>query len=38
MEYKNNESLYEYEIAIDILAEMVTEYLTNQPKGEDSND
>ncbi|WP_313800070.1 hypothetical protein [Cytobacillus sp.] len=31
-------SIYEYQNLLDILAEMVTEYLTKQPKGEESND
>ncbi|WP_394185116.1 hypothetical protein [Metabacillus halosaccharovorans] len=35
MAYKSNEEIYDYEIMIDILAEMVTSYLTNQAKGEE---
>ncbi|WP_264191505.1 hypothetical protein [Metabacillus litoralis] len=31
-------SINEYQNLLDILAEMVTEYLTKQPKGEESND
>lgn len=38
MAYKSDEDIYDYEIMIDILAEMVTSYLTNQPKGEESNE
>lgn len=30
--------IYEYQNLLDILAEMVTEYFTKQPKGEESND
>lgn len=30
--------IYEYQNLLDILAEMVTEYYTKEPKGEDSND
>ncbi|SPT83969.1 Uncharacterised protein [Niallia circulans] len=31
-------SIYEYQNLLDMLAEMVTEYLTKHPKGGDSND
>lgn len=31
-------SINEYQNMLDILAEMVTEYLTKHPKGGDSND
>ncbi|MEW4973129.1 hypothetical protein ABRY75_18430 [Bacillus stercoris] len=31
-------SIYEYQNMLDILAEMVTEYLTKHPKGGDSDD
>lgn len=31
-------SIYEYQNLLDLLAEMVTEYLTKDPKGGDSDD
>ena len=31
-------SIYEYQNLLDMLAEMVTEYLTKHPKGGGSND
>ncbi|WBX81515.1 hypothetical protein PD280_07390 [Virgibacillus salarius] len=38
MEQKNQKSSYEYEVVIDILAEMVSNYITNQSKGAEPNE
>lgn len=33
-----DDSIYEYQNLLEVLAEMVTEYLANPPKGEESNE